>query len=156
MLQTKYPYFKTNEENLHALGTCEERREMTPIMCDVIRLMSWWPRASIPAVARKAGDEMKIKSRDPIEEGEVSAAAEASPPPTEEEVEEFFAIVRRMRVAVKYFENEASNNNSGSKIGATEPQSSTSSAAAADGGKSAVAKLGLDLNAEPEAESSLI
>ena len=36
--------------------------------------------------ARKAGDKMKIKSRDTIGEGEGSAATEASPPSAEEEV----------------------------------------------------------------------
>lgn len=100
------------------------------------------------AEAGKAGDQTRSEGREPVEE--VVAAAEASPPPTEEEVDEFFAILRRMRVAVKYFQKEALNGKSGSN----EPQSSTAVEAAAEDGGKRVA--GLDLNAVPEAESSLV
>lgn len=100
------------------------------------------------AEARKAGDQIRSEGRVPVEE--VVAAAEASPPPTEEEVDEFFAILRRMRVAVKYFQKEALNG----KSGGNEPQSSTAVEAAVEDGGKRVA--GLDLNAVPEAESSLV
>ncbi|KAI3454903.1 hypothetical protein Pfo_011566 [Paulownia fortunei] len=105
------------------------------------------------AEASRADDQMKRKGREAVME---TVAADAAPSPTEEEVEEFFAILRRMRVAVKYFEKSAFN----SKGVGDGPQDPTAVAAAADGvkvgGKRVVENSGLDLNAVPEAESSLV
>ncbi|KAL8509921.1 hypothetical protein ACS0TY_016949 [Phlomoides rotata] len=91
----------------------------------------------------RTGDQMKGKEEEVV--------AEAAPPPTEEEVDEFFAILRRMRVAVKYFEKEGIN----SKVAGGETLPTVEVAADA-GGKTVVMNGGLDLNAVPEAESSLM
>ncbi|KAL2242985.1 uncharacterized protein LOC105158035 [Sesamum indicum] len=82
---------------------------------------------------------------------EEQAEEVVEPPPTEEEVEEFFAILRRMRVAVKYFKKDASN----SKDGGDRAQNQAVDGAEL-GGKRVAENIGLDLNAVPAAESSLL
>ncbi|KAK4436943.1 hypothetical protein Salat_0028200 [Sesamum alatum] len=101
---------------------------------------------------RKRKREEKAEATVPDDRTKQAEAVVVEAPPTEEEVEEFFAILRRMRVAVKYFKKDASN----SKDGGYRAQNQTAEAAA-DGGKRPVAEnSGLDLNAVPEAETSLV